>query len=148
MDRYLIFHEVTLGSIEAILAAVGRGQAEGVPHVEVLTIDIARTDKLVFDQLEPALRTQMDISPLHLLPVEMEKESCANMLFGRACGDVNEEAEVPGRWAGTSSLPVNSQVSSLFAVRLQVLSHGIDQFREVRSEIDLILGQVGESLGG
>ena len=69
------------------------------------------------------------------------------MLFGRSCGDVNEEAEIPGRWGGTSSLPVNSQVSSLFAVRLQILSHGIDQFREVRDEIDRILELVAENLG-
>jgi len=198
LDRYLVFHEATLGSIETILAAVRGGRAMGDSQVEVPTLDLARTfisptfdprtgtldgllhsgrggilrsrelqktlsgwpgllaeateeeartDRLVFDQLEPILRTQMDISPMHLLPIEIQKEACPNMLFGRSCGDVNEEAEIPGRWGGTSSLPVDSQVSSLFAVRLQILSHGIDQFREVRDEVDRILELVAENLG-
>ena len=102
---------------------------------------------LVRDQMEPALRVRMDLSPALILPVEINEEVCSNVLWGRSCEDLQVEVELPARWASTSTLPVDLEVLGLFSTRLGILTHGIVQLEPVREEIDLILAQVEESLG-
>ena len=199
LDYYLLFHEVTLVSLETILDALREAGGTGSFEVEVPTLDLGRTligptfdprtgtldgllhsgkggilrsdelqktlsgwpgllaeakeeetriDRLLMDQLEPTLRKNSDSFEAHLLLVEVQEEGCSNVLVGRDCEDMEKEADSPPEWAGTSTLPVNSEILGLFASRFQILSHAVDQFGEVRAEIDTILVQVEESLGG
>lgn len=197
LDRYLTFHEVTLGSLENLLASLQAQQSAGGHSAEVATVDLgrafisptfdprlgtlegllhsgntglfksevlqktlsgwpgllaeaaeeeARIDDLLMNHLEPAIRKAADVSDAHIMVVDILDGACANVVWGRSCEDVEQEVGVPERWAGTLTIPVNSEVLSLFAARYQILFHGIDQYREVRSEIDLILAQLEESL--
>lgn len=198
LDRYMVFHEVTLGSLDTILAALREAQAAGRRQAEVATIHLsrilinptfdprmgtldglvhsgkgavlesdelqsslaswpgllaeakeeeARIDRLIMDQMGPALRSRIDISAAHLLNVEIETQACGHLIVGRSCDDFEEEAELPARWSGTTALPVNFETMGLFAARLDLLSHGVVQFREVRAEIDRIRGIVEDGLG-
>ena len=117
-----------------------------------LLADAAEEEKrsldLILNQMGPALHTRMDLSPARTLAVEITEEACNNLLWGRSCEDINVEVELPARWVGTSSMPVNLEVLDLFSIRMHILTHGLVQLEPVRKEIDLILAQVEESLGG
>lgn len=99
------------------------------------------------NQLEPALRGQMDLSPLRLMVQEITEYACGDLFFGRSCEDRSQATVIPPPWAGTTNLPVNFEVLGLFAARYQILAHGIDQLEPVRDEIDRILELTGKSLG-
>lgn len=104
------------------------------------------SQNLIWDHLEPALRRQMDLTAARNMPVDMVRETCADLFFGRPCDGSAGEGVVPARWAGKSGLPVNNEIVGLFASRRQILDHGIDQLGPVREEIDHIVQLVEASL--
>jgi hypothetical protein len=106
----------------------------------------ARSAAMVYERLDPALSTMLDISEARLMVAEITNEACANLFFERSCEDENVKVELPLKWAGSTALPVNFEVVGLFSARYQVLEHGIDEFRNVRQEIDRIVALVEESL--
>jgi hypothetical protein len=79
--------------------------------------------------------------------MEIETQACGVLIVGRSCDDFQQEAELPPQWSGTTALPVDFEIMGLFAARLELLSHGVVQFREVRAEIDRIRDLVEEGLG-
>jgi hypothetical protein len=107
-----------------------------------------RSAYMVYERLDPRLSTMLDISEARLMAAEVENGACANVFFGRSCEDSEVEIELPAKWAGSTSLPVNLEVVGLFSARYQVLEHGIDEFRNVREEIDRIVKLVDGSLAG
>ena len=42
LDRYMVFHEVTLGSLDTVLAALREAQTSGRRQAEVATIHLSR----------------------------------------------------------------------------------------------------------
>ena len=76
------------------------------------------------------------------MPVDMIRDTWANLFFGRSCDGTGGTAVLPDRWAGTSSRPFRNEVLGLFASRRQILDHGIDQLGPVREEIDHIVDLV------
>jgi hypothetical protein len=105
----------------------------------------ARSDDLIRNQMEPILWREMDTGPARTLPIEIGKEACSNVFWGRSCGDLDVEVPLPARWISNSSLPASLEVLGVFSTRLQILTHGVDQLQTVREEIDLILDEIGES---
>jgi hypothetical protein len=106
-----------------------------------------RSAYMVFERLDPVLSTLLDISEPRMMVAEITNEACSNVFFERSCEDVNLAIELPAKWAGSTEMPVNFEVIGLFAARYQILEHGIDEFRDVRAEIDRIVALVEESLG-
>ena len=100
------------------------------------------------DHLLPVLRSQTDISAAHLLNMEIETQACGQMIVARSCDDFYVEVELPEKWQGKTVIPVSYEVMSLFAARIELLSHGIVQFQDVRAEIDRIREMVEEELQG
>ncbi len=107
-----------------------------------------RSAAMVYDRMDPILSTMLDISEARLMASEVENEACANVFFGRSCEDAEVEIELPPKWTGSISLPVNFEVLGIFSARYQILEHGIDEFRDVREEITRIVALVEESLAG
>lgn len=107
-----------------------------------------RSAAVVHGRLDPRLSTMMDISEARIMSAEIVDEACSNAFFGRSCEDSEVEIELPPKWAGSTSMPVNFEVIGLFAARYQILEHGIDEYVDVRQEIDRIVALLEESLAG
>ncbi|MGD2123241.1 MAG: hypothetical protein PVJ76_15925 [Gemmatimonadota bacterium] len=105
-----------------------------------------RSAALVYSRMDPLLSTMLDISEARMMAAEVLDEACANVFFGRSCEDQKVEIDLPPKWAGSTSLPVNFEVIGLFSARYQILEHGIDDYGEVREEIDRIVALVEGSL--
>ena len=82
----------------------------------------------VFADLDRVLRTRMDVSPFRMLR-----------------GDISAGTATPEQLAGSSEVPIDTEVVGVFATRLATHRRALFERGPVTEQVDRILGLVARS---
>jgi hypothetical protein len=97
--------------------------------LDELTEEEERSADYVLSHLGPVLRERMDVTPFR---------SIVGPLFEGTLSETQRARE--------SRVPVDFETVGVFAGRLQILTHGIEEFAPVQEEVERILGLIRSSL--